>query len=290
MEVSKQRKANGQEQFKLSTFATSGQAKGMTQPKVPSQNTTSSQQKGMTQNQVIGQAKGMTQQNGEFGEEEELGDESANEEENFMEQEECAQKEGGKQMKMQLKRAKKENGEEITQAECSLRLAKAEKEKTWTRKHKVLLPNLRIQLKTPLKMRHFIHCLVMKSMVEFVVMEELSHLQFLKKMKKLQLSRNNILMKLTGMKREMEGLKSLVKTMLKQQNPNLNEDEVDNMMAAALGYEITAGPRSSASSHVPHQKRYPLIFVGKDPSVLWSTYPFCCLNFFDAVVVIIGSS
>ncbi|KAL2318464.1 hypothetical protein Fmac_032340 [Flemingia macrophylla] len=39
-------------------------------------------------------------------------------------------------------------------------------------------------------------------------------------------------------------------------NENAIEEEVDNMMAAALGYEITAGPRSSASSHVPHQEEF----------------------------------
>ncbi|KAJ1436579.1 flagellar hook-length control protein FliK [Sesbania bispinosa] len=67
MEVSKQINESGQEQFKLSSFATSGQAKGMTQPKVPTQNQASSQEKEMTQpkvapqNQASGQTKGMMQ-------------------------------------------------------------------------------------------------------------------------------------------------------------------------------------------------------------------------------------
>ncbi|KAJ1400010.1 hypothetical protein SESBI_29846, partial [Sesbania bispinosa] len=73
----------------------------------------------------------------------------------------------------------------------------------------------------------------------------------MKKLPAIKKQRSN---EVTGMKREMEGLKSLVKTMPKQQNPNLNEEEVDNMMAVALGYEITVGPRSSASSHVPHEE------------------------------------
>ena len=39
--------------------------------------------------------------------------------------------------------------------------------------------------------------------------------------------------------------------MLKQQNPNLNEEEVENMMAAAIGSENSLGPRSSTSSYFP---------------------------------------
>ncbi|KAL2340089.1 hypothetical protein Fmac_008029 [Flemingia macrophylla] len=109
----------------------SGQTKGTTQPKVPTQNQTSGQAKGMTQpkapsqnqqpmKRVVCEDDGsrtmqgtngkkakripmcgsmlideFLKQNEEFCEQEELGDESANEEENFHEQVECAQKEGG---------------------------------------------------------------------------------------------------------------------------------------------------------------------------------------------------
>ncbi|XP_057440121.1 uncharacterized protein LOC130731992 [Lotus japonicus] len=57
---------------------------------------------------------------------------------------------------------------------------------------------------------------------------------------------------MNSMKREMDGLKSLVRNMMKQQNPNLSEEELANMMAAALGSDNSAAPHSSASTHNPH--------------------------------------
>ncbi|KAJ1443723.1 hypothetical protein SESBI_00321 [Sesbania bispinosa] len=150
-----------------------------------------------------------------------------------------------------VQRAKKENRGEITQAEMFIETRKSRKGKDLDEGN--TKPNLKIQFKTPLKLRHFNHCLATKSLVEFVAMEELSHLQFLKNEEIAAIKKQHS-NEVTSMKREMEGLKSLVKTMLKQQNPNLNEEEVDNMMATALGYENSAGPRLSASSHVPYQE------------------------------------
>ncbi|KAJ1409823.1 hypothetical protein SESBI_22449 [Sesbania bispinosa] len=54
--------------------------------------------------------------------------------------------------------------------------------------------------------------------------------------------------------KEMEGINALMKTMLNQQNSNVNEEEVDNMMTAALGCENSVDPPSSTSSYVPHQE------------------------------------
>ncbi|XP_058764415.1 uncharacterized protein LOC131637864 [Vicia villosa] len=62
--------------------------------------------------------------------------------------------------------------------------------------------------------------------------------------------------KVDGMKREMDDMKVLFKTMMKQQNPYMSDEEISNMMASAL--EITtsttehhADPISSAPTHIP---------------------------------------
>ncbi|XP_058734521.1 uncharacterized protein LOC131606288 [Vicia villosa] len=60
-----------------------------------------------------------------------------------------------------------------------------------------------------------------------------------------------------GMKREMDGMKALFKTMMKQQNPQMSDDEISNLMASAMGCSISstaapADPHSSASTHIPH--------------------------------------
>ncbi|KAL6548717.1 hypothetical protein OROGR_008483 [Orobanche gracilis] len=49
-------------------------------------------------------------------------------------------------------------------------------------------------------------------------------------------------------------LKTLVKNMLKQQNPNLSEEELANMMISAMNNDNSATPHSSASTHVPHRE------------------------------------
>ncbi|CAI8610400.1 unnamed protein product [Vicia faba] len=37
-----------------------------------------------------------------------------------------------------------------------------------------------------------------------------------------------------GMKREMDGMKALFKTMMKQRNPHMSDEEISNMMATAV--------------------------------------------------------
>ncbi|XP_057446206.1 uncharacterized protein LOC130738273 isoform X2 [Lotus japonicus] len=60
---------------------------------------------------------------------------------------------------------------------------------------------------------------------------------------------------MTGMKRQMDGLTLLVRNMLKLQHPNLDEEEISNMMEAALGNENSVAPHLSASIYVPpHEK------------------------------------
>ncbi|XP_057420915.1 uncharacterized protein LOC130714947 [Lotus japonicus] len=59
----------------------------------------------------------------------------------------------------------------------------------------------------------------------------------------------------SGMKRQMDGLTLLVRNMLKLQHPNLDEEEISNMMEASLGNENSVAPHSSASTYVPpHEK------------------------------------
>ncbi|XP_058775835.1 uncharacterized protein LOC131650121 [Vicia villosa] len=59
-----------------------------------------------------------------------------------------------------------------------------------------------------------------------------------------------------GMKREMDGMKVLFKTMMKQQNSHMSDEKISNMMASVLGIttsttEHHADPISSASTHIP---------------------------------------
>ncbi|XP_057458180.1 uncharacterized protein LOC130748948 isoform X2 [Lotus japonicus] len=59
----------------------------------------------------------------------------------------------------------------------------------------------------------------------------------------------------SGMKRQMDGLTLLVRSMLKLQHPDLDEEEISNMMEAALGNENSVASHSSASTYVPpHEK------------------------------------
>lgn len=60
---------------------------------------------------------------------------------------------------------------------------------------------------------------------------------------------------MTSVKREMEGLKMLVKSLLLQQNPNFDEEEVNDIMGTALGNENSATPHSSTSNHVRHPEK-----------------------------------
>jgi hypothetical protein len=56
---------------------------------------------------------------------------------------------------------------------------------------------------------------------------------------------------MTSMKERMEAYESLLKCVLVQQNPNLSEDDVDNMMGHALGIANSVAHHSSPSIHVP---------------------------------------
>ena len=85
-----------------------------------------------------------------------------------------------------------------------------------------------------------------------------------------------------GMKREMDGMKVLFKTMMKQQNPHTSDEEISNMMASPSGISTSTtaapvDPHSSASTHIPRceevysklQMVLLLFFVSKADFVLW---------------------
>ncbi|KAL5059390.1 hypothetical protein RYX36_030994, partial [Vicia faba] len=62
-----------------------------------------------------------------------------------------------------------------------------------------------------------------------------------------------------GMKREIDGMKELLKTIMKQQNPHVSDEEISNMMATTLGSSNSTiaalvAPHSSASTHIPHSE------------------------------------
>ncbi|KAL5101379.1 hypothetical protein RYX36_005706, partial [Vicia faba] len=55
----------------------------------------------------------------------------------------------------------------------------------------------------------------------------------------------------------MDGMKALLKTMMKQQNPHMSDEEISNMMATALGSSNSTtathvASHSSTSTHIPH--------------------------------------
>jgi len=59
-------------------------------------------------------------------------------------------------------------------------------------------------------------------------------------------------MKIYGMAKRIEGLETMMTLKLKQQNPDLNEDDIEHMMSLAFRKENSAiAPHSSASTHVP---------------------------------------
>lgn len=60
-------------------------------------------------------------------------------------------------------------------------------------------------------------------------------------------------LEISGMAKKIEGLEAMMKFMLKQQNPDLNEEDIEQMMSRVLGKENSVvGPHSSASTHIPN--------------------------------------
>ncbi|KAJ1408941.1 putative transposase, Ptta/En/Spm, plant [Sesbania bispinosa] len=193
-------------------------------------------------------------ENGEVGEEEELGDESANEKKISWNKKKVLKKKVEKQMKIQLERAKKENREEITPAKMFIETRKSRKGKDLDKETQSAIAKLEDLIQNSTEAKTFQSLFGNEKPGRVRCYGKTVTPSILKKKEEIAVIKKQHSNEVTGMKREMEGLKSLVKTMLKQQNPDLNEEEVNNMMAAALGYENSIGLCSSASSHVPHQE------------------------------------
>jgi len=65
--------------------------------------------------------------------------------------------------------------------------------------------------------------------------------------------------KMSSMQEEMNGMKAMMKFMLKQQNPELDDDDddINELMTCILGKESSAvGPHSSASTYNPNSNDY----------------------------------
>ena len=63
--------------------------------------------------------------------------------------------------------------------------------------------------------------------------------------------------KMSSMQEEMNGMKAMMKFMLKQQNPELDDDDINELMTRILGKESSViGPHSSASTYNPNSNDY----------------------------------
>jgi len=61
---------------------------------------------------------------------------------------------------------------------------------------------------------------------------------------------------ISGMAKEIQDLQAIVNFVVRQQNPDLDEEDLNNMMTHVLGKESSAtGPYSSASTHDPQVKK-----------------------------------
>jgi len=67
---------------------------------------------------------------------------------------------------------------------------------------------------------------------------------------------------ISDIKKEMKDLKAMLKVVVKQQNPDLDEEDINNMMAHILSKESsTVGIHLSASTHDPYEQVYILKLV-----------------------------
>jgi len=54
------------------------------------------------------------------------------------------------------------------------------------------------------------------------------------------------------MEKKIQSLEAMMKLLIKEQNPDLNNDEIEHMMSRIFGKESSSTvPQSSASTHVP---------------------------------------
>ena len=67
---------------------------------------------------------------------------------------------------------------------------------------------------------------------------------------------------ISDIKKKMKDLETMLKTVVKQQNPDLDEEDKNNMMTRVLSKESSAvGLHSSTSTHDPYEQVYILKLV-----------------------------
>jgi len=82
----------------------------------------------------------------------------------------------------------------------------------------------------------------------------------IKKKEEIVAIRNEHANEVTGMTKKIEVLEEMVKFVVKQQNPDLEEDDINNMMTRVLTEESSGvGLYSSASTHDPHYEQVYII-------------------------------
>ena len=82
----------------------------------------------------------------------------------------------------------------------------------------------------------------------------------LKKKEEIVAIRNEHANEVSGMTKKIEILEEMVKFVVKQQNPYLEEDDINNMMTRVLTKESSGvGLHSSASTHDPHYEQVYII-------------------------------
>ena len=84
----------------------------------------------------------------------------------------------------------------------------------------------------------------------------------IKKKEEIVAIRNEHANEVTGMTKKIEVLEEMVKFVVKQQNPDLEEDDINNMMTRVLTEESSGvGLYSSASTHDPHYEQVYIIEI-----------------------------
>jgi len=94
-------------------------------------------------------------------------------------------------------------------------------------------------------------------LAEFVIIEGLWHPQHWRKLKKFDALKKELATEINGMTKKIEDLEAMMKFMLKQQNLDLDESDIEEMMAWALSNESSAiAPCSFVATHVPNDDEF----------------------------------
>ncbi|XP_057449367.1 uncharacterized protein LOC130740706 [Lotus japonicus] len=153
-------------------------------------------------------------------------------------------------------RAKKGNGEEITQPEMFIETRQSRKGKEVDKETQSVIAKLRDSIQNSSGSETFRSLFGKEKSGKVRCFGKTLTPTVFKRNEEIAAIKKQHSDEMTSVKREMEGLKFLVKSLLKQQNPNFDEGEVNGIMATALGNEKNATPHSSTSNHVPHREKF----------------------------------